>query len=1339
VNHTLRILAAAVFTASVARAAPSPAASAAPSPAASAAPASALGAKRAADPDASLAGRLGAPAGGAKERAAPALEFEKFRYAVEGQVSGKRREEIRDLEQLLRLGGDDAEVPGWLFRLAELHWEESQYLFFEANRRDDAIARGGDPGAAARARAEKAALERRSREEQDRAIERYRTIATRFPEWERLDEVLFFLGENLWKQGRRPDALASYKALVTRFPRSRFVPDAWMAFGEHFFDLAEKADREANLRKALTAYERAGAAPASAIAGFARYKQAWVHYNLGDWERALSLFEQVIRTGDRRGAAATADKALALAREARKDYVRSYLPVGSPRGAAARFAQVGGPEHARAMTKGLADLYWESGKDREAILVYHGLIEADPAAADAPLLQARIVTAAGRIGRKDLAVAQARRLGELLAKAGAAGAPASEEEAHALDGARRDAENTLRTLAVQYHAEWRKTADAQTARHAEALYREYLALFPEERNARELRFYHAELLFALERFQEAGDEYTRVAEAGAAAPAGPGGKPLRFQLEALESAVLAYAEVEKRGGARPAPGAGKPAMTPVQKQLVDACERYLAFAPSGPKAVEIAYQAAQSYYAHEQLPQAERLFTSIATGHPRHELARFSANLALDTLNLRSDWRGMNALARRFWEEAELVRAHPELREDLARVVEQSSFKLVEELQRDGRHAEAAEAYLAFATDWPRSKLAPTAIHNAGVALAQASALDRAVAVRAELAQRYPDHPLAAKALAANAQDWAATADFERAADAWERYFAGWRKAAAEKARPAAARKSPAAKAARAPAPAKDAPAEVTGPGYEEAVARDGLFDAAVIRQALGQPRKAEGDRLAFLEAWPRSKEAPQVFLSLADLAAQEGQHAKEARLLREYQGKYARTADEWLVAQHRIARSLERRGDVAGARRAWAEALAHARGRDVGERGMAAVAQARYLALEPDFEAYEKIGFDVPPQRLKARLAEKAGKLEALQRRYTEVVNLKSPEPAVCALWRIGVAYRRFGAALLAAPVPRELRGQRQLVAEYRAQLAAIAEAPEKKGIEGLELAVAKARELGVENACAREAERALAAARPGDHGPVVERLPPDDPEPAVADPEGAWREARAALARDPTDRAAFAPLARAALARGKPGLARLVAARAEKVAPGDPDVAFLRGRALAAEGDRAGARAEWLAAAGKGHAGARRELLAAALAARDWKGVAEHARELEEVAPQDARAPLARGIAERHLGHADEALAAYDRAEQLGGGQLAEVHLARSVVLARLKRECEAATAELRRYERLAGPAGLDPATASQLARDCAAPPSPPVRAVPAAGDTRVDARPAGAPSVVSSVPSR
>jgi hypothetical protein len=175
----------------------------------------------------------------------------------------------------------------------------------------------------------------------------------------------------------------------------------------------------------------------------------------------------------------------------------------------------------------------------------------------------------------------------------------------------------------------------------------------------------------------------------------------------------------------------------------------------------------------------------------------------------------------------------------------------------------------------------------------------------------------------------------------------------------------------------------------------------------------------------------------------------------------------------------------------------------------MAVVAQAQVLALDPAFTEYDRIDFRVParlsPQRqvkwLKEQAAAKGRKLLDLQKSYTAVVNLKQAEPAVCALYKIGLAYSRFAKAFKEAPIPAELRREKALAEEYRSQLAQLAEAPEKKSVEALEYALSKSRELGVANACTRSVTELLARHRPDSVGPTLEKMP------ELAAPAGASR----------------------------------------------------------------------------------------------------------------------------------------------------------------------------------------------------------------------------------------
>jgi TolA-binding protein len=1058
-----------------------------------------LGEKRSVAPDAALGGTLEAKKAKKAEPGGPALDFETFRKVVEIQVSEKRRDEIASLRRLIDLGGGSAtETPQWYFRLAELLWEESRYFFFEANRRDDrliALGPKGDQREVGRLRAEKKDFEEQSRRLSDQAVALYKAIVARYSKYPRLDEVLYFLGENLSKRSRHDvDALKAYRALIQRFPKSRFVPDAWMAFGEHYFDSANAKDRSGNLHRALEAYKKAASYQESSVYGYALYKQAWVQYNLGDFNEALELFRAVIYFGELPTSTIPADRKLALVKEARKDYVRTYSHVGSAEGAMAEFRRIGGEAGWMDMLKSLAGLYYEDGKDRDAIVVYHQLIQEKPLSPEAPFFQSRIVTSAGRMGRKDAAVQQVHVFAKMLREIEASPVGKDEKNRAALQNARRDAEQTLRVLAVQYHNEWKKTRDEPVAGYAAAVYRDYLDLFPKEPTAYEMRFFHAELLYALATFDSAAAEYESVADRDIAALEAKK-KPGKFLKDALEGAVFSWDLVakkldeEKRGPADPKK---RIPLAPQREKLVRACERYLKWQPGGDRWVEIAYKTANIYYRHNAFVEATDLFTRIALDHPAHELAGYSTNLVLDAYNLLGDWRNVNGWAKRFYANAKLVDSHPGLKDDLAKVIEQSAFKVIEEKERVNDHEGAAEEYLAFARDWPQSRLAPTAIFNAAGDYVKAHRLDKAVEVRAQFLSRFAGDPLAPKLLYANAEAYEAMADFARAAELYERYFDEWRKAA----RPGRAKASPKGRGK-----AKDAPAADAG-AYEEKKANDAIVNAAVFRAGLRQWSRAEAASQAYLDTWPSGADASRIFLSLADLYSKLGQTAKELRQLEEYQKRYGKDPDEWLALQHRIAQLFEKGGRAQLARKAYADGLQYWRRRKSGvkDRGLAVVAQAMYLDIEPSFAEYDRISLKVAPKQLKAQLQVKGKKLKQLEEAYGQVVKLKQAEPAVCALYRIGLAYKRFAQTLFDAPIPRELRRDQTLVEEYKAQLAQVAEPLDQKATEGLGLAVKASRDYGVMNDCARQATAILVKVKPEEYGPSPEVVPPL-PAPSVQD----------------------------------------------------------------------------------------------------------------------------------------------------------------------------------------------------------------------------------------------
>ncbi len=1076
-----------------------------------------LGQKRSVGPDAALEGTLEVAKKTGRGPAGPGLAFELFRAGIEVKLSGKRREEIASLQKLIKLsaGGGDKDLPGYYFRLAELLWEESQYFYFEANRKDGEIIAlpRGDPRVP-RLQVERADDDRRYQGLRMQAVALYRAIIKRHPKYERLDEVLFFLARNLLQRDRTDeDAMRAYRALIKNFPGSPYVPDAWMAFGEYYFDKANKADRTGNLKKALEAYRKAASYQESSVYGYALYKQGWVQFNLGNFPAALDLFRAVVFFGELPTSSVPADRKLALVKEAKKDYVRTWPHVGSPEAAFEDFKRVGGEAAARDMIRTLGDLYWTDGMDREAILVYHRLIRQDPVATDAPFLQSRIVTMAGRMGRKDVAVQQAHVFVKVLEDFEASPRGKDPANAKLTAEARSTAENTLRYLALRYHNEWKKSDDQAVAGFANSVYADYLQVFGGSPSAYEMRFFHAELLYALGRFAEAGDEYDRVVLLDVAAMEGKskqarggqaGAKPGKWFNDALEGSLFAHEEAVKALPPLPAPPAGtkkRLAMAPERLKLAEAYRRYVRWRPDGKLASKAAYRSAKLAYDHYAYAEAIDLFTRVALDHPGTEEAEYATNLVLDAYNELGDWRNLNGWARRFFANQALVSAHPKLKDDLPKVIAQSAFKIIEEQEKAREWEAAAESYLAFVRDWPGTRLAPTALYNASVDYARASRVDKAMEVRDQLLQRFPLDPLAPRCLFDNASGYEAIADFQRAADAYERYFQEWRRTrgAAPAKAPAPARRGTRA-AAAAPVPAV-APAPV----YEEKKALDAIVNAAVFRAGLRDWARAEADSLAYLEVWPDGEDAARLSLSLADLAARQGPPRKELSRLEEYQRRHARTPDEWLSAQQRIARVMEKSGNAAGARAAYERGFEYwKRNRDkVKDKGLPIAAEGMFRALEPSWAEYQKLDLNIPQRDMGYQLKRIAGRLKKLEEEYTAVVKLGVAAPAVCSLERIGMLYRHFGRVLLGAPVPKEIKNDKTLVEVYRSQLAEQAEPLETKAQDGFELAATKARELGVRNDCATRSMVAATRKKP-ELGPTQEALPALAAVPFAARPRG-------------------------------------------------------------------------------------------------------------------------------------------------------------------------------------------------------------------------------------------
>jgi tetratricopeptide (TPR) repeat protein len=927
-------------------------------------------------------------------------DYENQRRKIEFQTQEKRNELIAYLDKILKQNPPEEEKPELLFQKAELFLEEGTFHFFRGMEQDDAIAealnKGNDAKVLELGEVKDKSLEKSKKWGGD-AIKIYEVIEKKYPKFERMPDVLYSMGQAYWDRQDYKSALKVYRRLIKEFPKAQYIPDAWLAFGEFYFQVGP--DEEKDVKKALDAYEKAAANQESQVFGYATYKQGWCHYNLTRYDKATEKFKEVILYSQVN--AAVLGRRIGLAKEARKDYVLAYAQYGTGQNAPAEFKTVADdPKDLKGMLERLADIYYGDGKDRDAIITYQTLMKMEPDNTKNPLFQAKIVKLASRIGEKRQVVGQARKLGEEYKRVRAVfagikdGEPRKEEVASDLRAADDVSDNTLRFLATTWHNEAKKTLDNSTFEYAYELYGDYLDLFSDRKEAYEIRFFYAELLYRLEKFEQAGEQYVKVFLQD---------KKGKWAEASAEEAVRAYDEVvkdfdraNKKGvAAAPAGGGIKEMPIPeVKKKLLAAAKNYVEAYPKGKIAVESEYKIARIFWEYLYFNESTPRFLAFIEKHSDHDRAEQAANLVLDTYALLEQYEELNKVARTFLANKDLTK-NEEFKDLVKKIVEESSFKLIAKYEKEKAWEEAAKRYLAFADEFGKSALADKALANAAATFTRAGSLDRAIKVRIRLVNDYKDSPLVADQMYAIAASYEQIVAYKDAAAWLEKFVEKYSKDPANKDR-----------------------------------AKDALFNASIYRHGTGDTKQAVADREQYLKSFPDAADAEDVSYSIATAWEESGNLKKAIE-------SYDAFADKWrkknpsraLNAEYKAFRLREKskagKTEIEKALRNLEiqGAVYKKSGKPLDEVGDP-LALVAFRNADEILAKYKDIKIAKPdkPAEFKRTLEDKRKAKERVDAAYLEVVKLKSPEWAVASLFRSGEATADLVKSILAVPPPKGL-----------------------------------------------------------------------------------------------------------------------------------------------------------------------------------------------------------------------------------------------------------------------------------------------------------------------------
>lgn len=816
------------------------------------------------------------------EPKAPTLDDDEFSERRHGAVQKITDDIIQRLTMLAKGTADtDPEKPDLLFRVAELYAEKTRGYSLQAGALDAKIFEAKqkkDYSTASRLESEQATYRREENTNRLEAAKWYKQVVDepKFRNYPRMDEVLFYLAYML-QQAKRDDlARQFFLRLVKDYPQSRFVPEAYLSFGEYYFQTGE-------MDNAMKFYDKVTQFPESKSYGYAMYKKAWAWYNLGKFEEALRSFVGVIKIAQGMGKARKTAKDQ-LEREAKKDMVLAYSRFAAPDKAWLFFQKYGG-DYAPKMIESLGNLYWEQGKFVDSIFIYRQMMKLWPQSPKICAWQYKVVENTQSAGNKNEQVTELRRLAALYDHLKTKGGNKDITPA-VLDECRVNTADTLRELATVWHKEAQKTQNSETYGRAQALYKEYLDKFQGEKDTYKMTWYYGELLFKLERWEPAADQYTKVVKLD---PKGPHTK------EAAYAAVIAWKNALNVDDAPPEDDSGKcdklqdashkkkgkkgkkaaadddaaekalaeackdrfkpKELTPPYQKMMAAYDTYLQYVPDAPELATIKFRKAKTFYDFNQFEKAIPLFADVTERHSKDPIAVYSANLLLDSLQILGKPEEIPPWVEKFTQNAELMK-DKEFEAQMSNLKAEALWLVADGFSKNKRHKDAAKTYIDMYNAAPNHPRSAQMLYNAAIEYEKAGVIGSAVQARGILIQQKPDDSLAKKAQYQIAGNYHALAYYEKAADFYEKFATKF-------------------------------------PGEADAI--QALTNAVFFRRGLGQDEKAIEDNRSFVKFYGSRKpaQAARVFFSIGAIHEKNRAWGRLVAHMEDYLKQYGKKGGE--------------------------------------------------------------------------------------------------------------------------------------------------------------------------------------------------------------------------------------------------------------------------------------------------------------------------------------------------------------------------------------------------------------------------------------------------------------
>lgn len=865
-------------------------------------------------------------------------------------------------------------------------------------------------------------------------IRYFREIARNHPDYGRLDEVFFRLGESQIENNQAADGVQTLTRLVNNYPTSIYLPEAYKLMGDHFFD-------QGLLIAARQNYDNVLQFPDSDVYLDAIYALGWVEINEGEFEAALARFQEVVRTID------TAQARPDLRRQSLNDMLLAYAEIDNGwQRARAYYEDLEGEDFMRTQLTRLASRLDDQGKDEERYALLAYFIDRYPMDDRRTAWSEQSLDSLEKIGDWGRFEEAARRFVRDLHTT----SPWAAQQAGNEVALRRAAQFTERTFLNIINRNFLEAERLQTMPDRQlALYRrvaddfdEFFRLFPESTELYEQAFFYAELLYyqlanggrftddlllTREEFdtylRRAGAQYRRVVEMRPDPDA-----------EHTHDAAIGALQVYDDFMVREVPDIDAPIPPPHEFQFGERRE----LGPASQDYVEIvawfanifpeddlipaaSWRAASLFLRANQVAEAAERFETIIEHHADHRFAQTAALAAFVCYNHVENWERIESVARRLLRNCDQPRRGVDcererfeqaiayaMNNQAQDMMDAGAALALQDREREAQdlYLQAAEKRIALFEEFPDSEWSPNALFNAAATFERARRVDTAIGHYEEFVRRYSEHENVPDARYVLGLIFDSQAEFDVAATWFESLEAY--------------------------------------PTFENL--NDAIYRAARLREALSDFDRADALYVRVKELEGDSENTRQIYFIRADMEMERGDlDAAYARL----QAFRDRFPDERVMSMVALARQAdirerqERPADALALHRSFYTAFgpgeveyneanefvrfAVAPGSNFSEEEdrvalLPFAARARFAMAQASFETAQTSSLAYRQGRVREladNLSRRGERILAAQNEMFEVLNMGDAAWAVAASLRLGELYHQFYKDIYALDAP--------------------------------------------------------------------------------------------------------------------------------------------------------------------------------------------------------------------------------------------------------------------------------------------------------------------------------